>query len=122
VTSNSGSGAVAWGLAIVGSGTTIGTETLPPAVLAAYGAGGVANGPIWCTSSSVISTCPTTSQSTFFEISENSFSTTGVSFSIPTINNGYVYIPTSGITASSGSSCSSSAPCSGVVVYSGHDE
>ncbi|MGO4880564.1 MAG: hypothetical protein ACLP59_07055 [Bryobacteraceae bacterium] len=120
VTSNSGSGAVAWGLAIVGTNTTIGGNSLPAAVLAAYDAANVANGPIWCTSNSVVSSCPTTSQSTFFEISENSFNSTGVSFSIPTINNGYVYIPTSGITASAGSSCSPSAPCSGVIVYSGH--
>jgi hypothetical protein len=72
-------------------------------------AGNVSAGPIWCSNSSSCSS----STSAF---TENS-STGSVSFAIPTINDGYIYIPTSGIT--SGSPCSTTE-CSGVLVYTGH--
>jgi hypothetical protein len=43
-------------------------------------------------------------------------------FALPTVVNGYVYIATGGITSvsNSGARCSNSAPCSGILVYSGH--
>ena len=44
-------------------------------------------------------------------------------FAVPTVVNGYTYVPTSGITAVPSYShvtCTSLAPCYGVLVYSGH--
>ncbi|HUO29731.1 MAG TPA: hypothetical protein VMU80_10975, partial [Bryobacteraceae bacterium] len=64
---------------------------------------------IWCSNSA---SC-TTSYSVF----NNS------TFALPTVVNGYVYIPTAGITtvaSNSHATCSASVPCSGVLVYSGH--
>ncbi len=46
-------------------------------------------------------------------------------FALPTIVNGYVYVPNSGIsqvpsTSHAASTCNTSPGCSGVLVYSGH--
>jgi hypothetical protein len=46
-------------------------------------------------------------------------------FAVPTIVNGYAYVPTSGInrvpsTSHAYTTCTSSAPCYGVLVYSGY--
>ena len=73
-------------------------------VLYAYNASNLAW--IWCSSSSC-----TTNSSTF----------TNPSFAVPTVANGYIYVPTAGMTtvASNSTTCTST-PCSGILVYSGH--
>jgi len=94
VTSNNGSGGLVWGLANLGSSAP-GAGTLlayDPSTLALQ----------WCTSS-----C-TSTPSTF----------TASTFALPTVVNGNVYIPTSGISISGTlpAGCSAS-PCSGLVWY-----
>ena len=100
VTSNGGTDAVAWGLAnMVGVNGT----------LLAYDAASLHL--LWC--SSALYSCD----------SSSAFKTS--LFAVPTIVNGYAYVPTSGITKVPSTShayatCTSSAPCYGVLVYSGH--
>jgi hypothetical protein len=100
LTSNSGSEGVIWGLANVG-GTAPGVGTLY-----AYDVGTVQR--IWCSNANCTS---------------NSSKFTNATFALPTIVNGYAYIPTagiSGVASGSHATCSSTAQCSGVLVYSGH--
>ncbi len=99
VTSNSGSGGVVWGLA------TVGVNGTPEGSLYAYDAESLSL--LWCNNTSG---SPCDSSSSF----------TAPRFALPTIANGYVYIPTAGITSMAGSSCTAGSPCSGVAVYSGH--
>ena len=62
---------------------------------------------LWCSSSQA---CTTASSSTF----------TNATFAVPTIANGHLYIPTAGISqTTSNAACTSSAPCSGILVYAG---
>jgi hypothetical protein len=104
VTSNNGSDAVVWGLASLGTGAP-GTGSLY-----AYDASNL--NLIWCSNASGCAT----SNSVF----------TAPTFAVPTIANGYIYIPTAGITAVGTHSGATCAPlpvgpvCSGVLVYSGH--
>ncbi len=99
VTSNSGSGGTAWDLATVGvSGKARGS-------LYAYDAETLSL--LWCNNGSG-SPC------------DNSSTFTAARFALPTVVNGYVYIPTAGISSMTGSSCSATSPCSGIAVYSGH--
>ncbi len=110
VTSNAGSGGVLWGLANVGSSAP------GDGVLVAYDAGTL--GMLWCSNSTSCST----STSAFLETTG---SNNNASFAIPTVVNGYVYVPTSGIQtvgpSSGATNCSTSSPCSGVLVISGHN-
>jgi hypothetical protein len=51
----------------------------------------------------------------------STFTLTG--FPLPTVVNGYAYIPTASISAvasNSHATCSTGSPCSGILVYSGH--
>ena len=99
VTSNAGSNPVVWGLANLGSSA--------PGVGALYVYDATNLHLIWCSNSG---SC-TTSASAF----------TNPLFAVPTVVNGYVYIPTAGMTtvASNSTTCTST-PCSGILVYSGH--
>lgn len=99
VTSNAGSDALVWGLA------NIGPSTPGAGALYAYDAGSLQLR--WCSNAT---TC-TASVSTF----------TNSTFALPTVANGYAYIPTSGIALSGTlpTGCAAS-PCSGVLVYTGH--
>jgi hypothetical protein len=91
VTSNSGTDALVWGLATVGS--------TPPGngALFAYDAGTM-----------TLRCCSNSSQCT-----SNTSTFTTSTFALPTIVNGYAYIPTHGISISG-------TTYSGVVVYTGH--
>ena len=95
VTSAKGSGGVVWGQVTLSTGGTVfayDAETLNM---------------LWCSSASA---CGSSSPSGF----------TSPTFAVPTIVNGNVYIPTTGITMSaSNPACTSSAPCSGILVYAG---
>jgi hypothetical protein len=99
-TSNSGSGGVVWGLATVNVGGT------PEGSLYAYDAEDLSL--LWCNNTSG---APCDGSSKFG----------AARFALPTVANGYVYIPTAAISMTGGpsSSCGSSY-CSGLVVYSGH--
>jgi hypothetical protein len=99
VTSASGNGALVWALANVGASPGVGA-------LYVYGA----NTLNLLYSSTASGGYPAPS------------AFTNATFALPTVANGYVYIPTAGITSVSGSNytCSRSAPCSGILVYSGH--
>jgi hypothetical protein len=99
VTSASGSDALVWGLATVGS--------TPAGALFAYDATTLTLR--WCTNSGCTS-------------SPNITGFTTAKFALPTVVNGYAYIPTNGITALTTTSaiCTSTSPCNGVAVYTGH--
>ncbi len=95
VTANGSSGAVVWGLATLDTGG---------ATLFAYNS---ALSIAWC--SNAMSYCSNSSYQTKF---------TQTKFSMPTVVNAYAYIPTGGIQQSSqNSTCTSTAPCSGLLVY-----
>jgi hypothetical protein len=96
-TSNSGSGSVVWAL----------TNLEKKGALYAYD--GQTMAALWCSYAASCSTKPSLA----------SFTT--AIFALPTVVNGYVYVPTAGITlAASNPSCTAASPCSGVLVYSGH--
>lgn len=98
--SNSGSGGVVWGLA------TVGVSGTPEGSLYAYDAETLSL--LWCNNTSGT---PCDSSSTF----------AAARFALPTVVNGYVYIPTAAIGMTGGPSADCSASqCSGLVVYSGH--
>ena len=94
VTSNAGSNVVVWGLANV---TTSSISTL-----FAYDASLNA---LWCASSMPICNASVTYHNT--------------KFALPTVVNGYVYVPTNGLTYSAGGSMcpSSGTSCSGILVW-----
>ncbi len=102
ITSSSGSGPVVWGLANLGSSSP-GTG-----VLNVYDASNLhllwCSNAVGCTTSYSVFALPT--------------------FAVPTVANGYVYVPTAGITTADSHSTTCSSPitttCSGVLVYSGH--
>ena len=99
VTSNAGVGGVAWGLAEVQV-----SSPCPPncsGTLFAFSADTLKK--IWCSSGE--SYC------------DKSAAFTAPSFNRPTVVNGNVYVPTYGITKAGNPACTSSAPCSGVIVY-----
>jgi hypothetical protein len=103
-TSNGGTGGVVWGLAYV----TVGSAN--EGTLLAYD---TSLNLLWCNNSS--SYC------------DNSSTFTPSRFALPTVVNGYVYVPTYGITFTtnpSNASCPSNGSgawvCSGLLVYSGH--
>lgn len=63
---------------------------------------------LWCSNST---SCPHHSLSAF----------TNATFALPTVANGYVYIPTAGITSvATNTACTPTTPCSGLMMYSGH--
>ena len=100
VTSNGGTNAVVWALADM---------TANYGTLLAYDAASLQL--LWC--SSALYSC------------DSSSAFTASLFAVPTIVNGYAYVPTSGIsrvpsTSHAYATCTSSAPCYGVLVYSGH--
>jgi hypothetical protein len=102
VTSNGGSGPVVWALASVG--------TAQAGTLFSYDAGTLKL--IWC-SNTLNSYC------------DGSSAFAASLFALPTVVNGYAYVPNSGITqvpstSHAASTCNSSSGCSGVIVYSGH--
>ncbi len=104
VTSNSGSDPVVWGL------VNLQNPGPPPGPLvgALYAYNATNLSLLWCSNSA---SCPSYSISSF----------TNATFALPTVANGYVYIPTAGITSvSTNSACTSTSPCSGIMVYSGH--
>jgi hypothetical protein len=100
VTSNGGTDAVVWALADM---------TANYGTLLAYDAASLQL--LWC--SSALDSCD----------SSSAFTTS--LFAVPTIVNGYAYVPTSGInrvpsTSHAYTTCTSSAPCYRVLVYSGY--
>jgi hypothetical protein len=100
VSSNSGSDAVVWALVnLQNPGPPPGTLM---GALYVYDASNLHL--LWCSNST---SCTPPSVRTF----------TNASFALPTVANGYVYIPTAGISAAT---CGTPAACSGVMVYSGH--
>jgi hypothetical protein len=113
ITSDGGSPAVVWALATIDSSNPQGT-------LLAYDAPTLTLR--WC--SNTYSYCD--SSSAFTLTNQNGSS----NFALPTVVNGYAYVPTSGITAAqectapgsctTNTTCTSSSPCSGLIVYSGH--
>ena len=102
VTSNSGTGSVVWALASLG--------TTPYGTLLAYDAANLKF--IWCSN-------------TLDLYCDASSAFTASLFALPTVVNGYTYVPNSGITqvpstSNSASTCNTSPGCAGVLVYSGH--
>jgi hypothetical protein len=69
---------------------------------------------LWCT----LSSC--TSNSSAFTLGSPSGYAGSSAFGLPTMANGYIYIPTYGVTAVTGSSTCTSTPCNGLVVYNGN--
>jgi len=102
VTSNNGTGAVVWGL------VNLGTSAPGTGALYVYDASNLHT--LWCSDST---SCTPANLSAF----------TNSKFPLPTVVNGYVFIPTKGISSvTSSSTCSPTptVPCSGILVYSGH--
>lgn len=103
VTSNTGSDGVVWAVADVSSGSPC-----PPnctGTIYAYDAATLDL--LWCTNS-VHYSQRNCDNSTVFQ---------GATFARPTIVNGNVYVPTHGITKAGNPNCTSTTPCSGVLVY-----
>ncbi|MGO4882241.1 MAG: hypothetical protein ACLP59_15615 [Bryobacteraceae bacterium] len=113
VTSNSGADAVVWGLATVCLNSSS-PCTSKAATLYAYD---TSLDRLWCTNS--LSYC------------DNSSSFERARFALPTVANGYIYLPTSGVNLSAAPSsclnypnssycCSSTNQCGGAIVYTAH--
>lgn len=112
VTSNAGSDAVVWGLATVGS--------LQGGTLFAYNA---ALGMLWCSNS--FTQCAIGNNVSNFAITNPQLA--AGTFALPTVVNGYVYIPTFYInntgpnsSCQPNHSCCTGSRCYGVIPYSGH--
>jgi hypothetical protein len=118
VTANGTGGTVIWGLVNINVNTL--ANPILQGILYAYD---TSLGRLWCSYSG----CTSSNSSAFILGSPTTGAHGATAFGLPTIVNGYVYIPNNGITAAGGNpnfGCpnapSTGAPCAGLVVYSGN--